>query len=204
MAVLAALYLELDLKGEYPHGRFNNATGVTLLSLLLERIKESQSHLDWCDLEVLFTSGTDQGRIGSRAYLLEHEADLRQYKDVYIINVDSIARNLSLQGNFFPFFQTPNSPFLMDLIISLAQHLKISVETKLLGGIPKNDAFTFFNKGKNLHVCSFISPADKLFPDAQISFDNFDPKTLIDGSELLFNLILTLDQRIDDKIASGE
>jgi hypothetical protein len=204
ISIIAAIYLELDLKGEFPHGRYNNATGTTIVLSLLDRIKESQTHLDWCDLETLFTSGTDQGRIGSRAYFLDHEADLRQYKDVYILNIDSIARSVSVQGNLLPFFKTPISPFLSNLVFALGQHLNISVKSNSLEWTPDNDAVTFFNKGRNFHVCSFISPSDKLFPDAHIAFDKFDPKVLIDTTELLFNLILTLDQRINDKIDSGE
>ncbi len=204
ISIFAAIYLELDLKGEFPRGRFNNATGTTIVLSLLDRIKESQTHLDWCDLETLFTSGTDQGRIGSQAYFLDHEADLRQYKDVYILNIDSIARSVSVQGNLLPFFKTPISPFLSNLVFALGQHLNISVKNYSLEWTPDNDAVTFFNKGRNFHVCSFISPSDKLFPDAHIDFDKFDPKILIDATELLFNLILTLDQRINDKIDSGE
>ncbi|MHA1744514.1 MAG: hypothetical protein ACTSWW_00855 [Promethearchaeota archaeon] len=204
ISIISALYLEIDLKGDFPHGRFNNATGTTIVLSLLDRIKESQTHLDWCDLEILFTSGTDQGRIGSKAYFLDHEADLCQYKDVYILNIDSIARSVSVQRNLLPLLKTPISPFLSDLVFDLAQHLNISVKNNSLEWTPDNDAITFFNKGQNFHVCSFISPADKLFPDTHIDFAKFDPKILLDATELLFNLILTLDQRINDKVASGE
>ena len=67
ISILAALYLELDLKGKFPHGRFNNATGTTIVLSLLDRIKASHTHLDWCDFETLFTSGTDQGRIDRKS-----------------------------------------------------------------------------------------------------------------------------------------
>ncbi|MHA1672961.1 MAG: hypothetical protein ACTSYI_04985 [Promethearchaeota archaeon] len=85
---------ESDIQG---NARFENALRTAFLINLHYRIQENEPKLTWCEIESLFLEGNGAGNHGSEHFINKHAPELLEYKDLYIIDIDSLLFPIYLQ-----------------------------------------------------------------------------------------------------------
>ncbi|QEE15986.2 M28 family peptidase [Promethearchaeum syntrophicum] len=183
-------------------GAVDNASGCAVLFNLIQRLNEGNIKLDWMDLQFLFSGAKEIGAWGINSFLKESSENFGQYKDVYLININRIGAKIAIneKSGIFSYKKKENS--LVKLIEHLAYREKIHVQ-KIHPNFYINKIFLPLNQ-KSFEICSLTSPNKPYLHTAEDNTDKIDQNKMRDVSELIFNAIISLDQKIGDKIDLGE
>jgi Zn-dependent M28 family amino/carboxypeptidase len=193
--------LLINVLGNSSPGAIDNATGCTAILKILDHLKELKSDLEWCDLRILFSGAYEWGIWGAHTYLSIHQEELAHYKDIFVINLDSLAAPLQILHKKRLYGVNPPNTILNDLILHEARRIHrtiISNQKQLLLG---NDSFPFLKIGCEL--VSIQSNASLLHTQVD-RLDRVDIKVVEDIVEIFVNVLPLLDQWIGDKIRSAE
>ncbi len=183
-------------------GVVDNASGCAVLLHLIERMDEGNINLNWMDLQFLFSGAKTIGAWGTNSYLNDNLENIAKYKDVYLINIDKISSEIAIIQNCRFFVKGNISTSLNKYIKHFAFRGGIQVE-KIRSKLCYDKDFSPFLR-KNFGICSFTAKNKDQFYGLQNNIEKINQKALTDVSELIYNLILSLDLRIGDKIESGE
>ncbi len=183
-------------------GIVDNASGCAVLLNLIQRMHEGKNNLNWMDLQVLFSGAKEIGAWGTNSFLNENSANFSEYKDVFVIDIDKISSKIAIIQNCEFFGKKNLNTRLNKDITHFAIRGGIQVE-KLKSKLCYDKNFSPFLR-ENYRICSFTSNKNALFYKQQNKIEIINQKALTDVSELIYNLILSLDLRIGDKIESGE
>ena len=183
-------------------GVVDNASGCAVLLNLMDRLAEGNINLNWMDLQFLFSGAKEIGAWGTNSYVNDNLENFMEYKDIYVIDIDKIRSKISIIQNYGLFRKKSMSNSLNKYISHLAFRGDIQVE-EIRSKLCYNKNFSPF-LNKNIRICSFTFKNKGFFYEFQNKFDKINQKTLTDVSEFIFNIILSLDLRIRDKIESGE
>lgn len=174
---------------------------------LLEEIRMSHLDLKWIDIKIVFTGADFPYEMGTSAFLTTHSTELNSYKDLYFLRVGQLENPAIISNKTV--FQQPSSIKIRDILIQLLKHLSRQIK------MPLNDRSHYWKWMKYLSIPKSIRSYTSnivTFGDLELSTksrkkskNNASTNTqILQGSKLLYNLILTLDKRIEDKIQTGE
>lgn len=79
------------------NARFENALRTAFLTNLHNRIQENDPRLTWCEIESVFLDGKEAENQGSEHFFSKYAPELSKYKDLYIIDIDSLLFPIHLQ-----------------------------------------------------------------------------------------------------------
>jgi hypothetical protein len=193
--------LLINVVGNYSSGAIDNATGCTAIIKILDHLKELKSDLEWCDLRILFSGAYEWGIWGAQSYLSTHREELACYKDIFVINLDSLAIPLQILHKKKLHRVNPPNTILYDLVLHEAHRIHRSIISNQKQLLLWNDYFPFLKIGCEL--VSIQSNAPLIHTQAD-RLDRVDIKVVEDIVEIFVNVLPLLDQWIGDKIRSAE
>ena len=202
VSIITSIIYFLNNFEDSSKGAVDNASGCAVLLNLIQRMQEGKINLNWMNLKFLFSGAKQIGTWGTKSFLIENLENFRQYKDVYIIDIDKIGTNIAIIENWGIIGQNKIENPLQKSIEHLAYQERIQVQkihTKL--SINKN-FLPFVREG--FEICSFTSPDEIFLYSSEDNIDKVNQNKLRDVSELIYNAIQSLDHKIGDKIDSGE
>ncbi|MHA1764936.1 MAG: M28 family peptidase [Promethearchaeota archaeon] len=184
------------------NGAMDNASGSAVLLNIIERIDKSNIKLNWMDLRFAFFGAKKIGSWGANSLINEEIGQYHQYKEVYLIDIDRIGPEIAIVEGCGIFAYKNMRNFLQKTILHLAFQDKIKIQ-KIHKRFCINKNFTPF-MNRNIEICSISSPDEYFLNPSLDNVNMVDKKKLLDVSELVYNVILSLDHKIGDKIDSGE
>jgi peptidase M28-like protein len=202
ISLVLIILILLNKKANNSNGACDNASGCAILTAIAERLNETRTLFNWLDLRFVFMGAEEIGLFGSRKYLTEHLDELKTYKDVYIINVDMVGSEIAYIENTGLIRKKPINRVLNDLIKHHSNQLKIKTRPIPSIGFSGSDHMPFLKQ--KFEACCFISSQDKQIHGPLDTVEKVLPQKLGDATELIFNMIQSLEKRIDDKINLGE
>jgi hypothetical protein len=210
IAFLGFICRALNKITDESHGAYDNASGMAVILDVLNRLKETKSELEWCDIKVVFFGAEEYGLWGSRAFTENIDHEFGKYRSIFVINCDTIAAPLS-------YSETPPKTneksvqlahnFLRDLIHHYAVHSKKNLRMHRTPIFSSSDHYSFRKiNHPHLEVGVFGSFA----PEIHGPMDRLDHiseatwKVMQNTSDILYNVILLLDKQINEKIEAAE
>ncbi|MHA1584746.1 MAG: hypothetical protein ACTSWL_05800, partial [Promethearchaeota archaeon] len=190
----------------YPAFRKNtNSSPMIILLALIKQMKESKIDLEWCDFQVIFSGGGELEGKGNEIFIQKNLNSLKLFKDVYIIDLDSITDDLYLfsQKKKGSPQKLPNiKQTLLEFIEHHLVRYRIPFISKNYNKFPTGAYIPFARH--NFNIVSLGIPQFKFGIYNEDLYTLEDLEQMEKLTEVLFNLILTLDKRIGNKIYSGE
>ena len=202
ISIITSIIYFLNYIENSSKGAVDNASGCAVLLNLIQRMQDGKIDLNWMDLKFLFSGAKEIGALGTKSFLNDNLENFKQYKDVYIIDIDKIGTNIAIIEKWGIIGQKKIENSLQKFIEHLAYQEKIHVQ-KIHTNLCINKNFLPFIR-EGFEICSFTSPEENYLYSTEDNIDKIDQNKLRDVSELIYNAILSLDHKIGDKIDSGE
>lgn len=183
----------------------NNAMGVSCYQTLLEEIMDKHDIFQWSDIVLLFPGAEEQGLYGKRSYFNSHRNFLQKYKDLYVFDLKRMGNQMmySYKSNIDKKAQAKTE------ILNLLMHHLSKMKCPLKKTNQNFPEFQFLNKINNPnHHYFLITSSPKKTKQNILKSDNLcalsNYQIISDLKEFLYNTILSLDKRINDKIEAAE
>jgi len=195
------IILFINSIGNESKGTCDNASGLTTIINLLNRIRISQFHPEWLDIRVLFCGAEELGEFGSRSYAENHKSDFAQYRKVFVVNLDCISEPLTILRLKNQSITKESKQILQDFILHESNRLNIPLNIEKIDFFRGSDHQSFLNQ--SYEVVSFCTIIDEIHTKND-NETHISVTILKNIEEILFNVLQLLDRNMNDKIYSGE
>ena len=179
-----------------------NAAGMVSLQSLFEEILDNRNALQWLDITFLFSGAEEQGLFGKKDYFIKHRKELQTYRDLYIIDIKRVGDTL-IYGYNIPLKKNSKSN---DEVKNVFLHHFAKMKTPIKKTSKKfleYDLVQHFDNS-NIHYLVLTSPHTKNYAHSQEDFSTCNYQAISDIKEFIYNTILSLDRRIEEKIEAAE
>jgi hypothetical protein len=180
----------------------NNVIGSRILMDLIQRISKEMDSLDWVDVRGIFYYAGSDAFDGIPAYIQKHTDDLSEYKDIYIIDLDNIGDPLRIYSHKQNQAENSDTETLSQQLKHHLLRMQIKFqETSKLNELMTRPIRKLLNKFHYIHLGDYRMQNKFSFLDLTKIIKDITPNYIL---ELLYNVMLSLDKRIGEKIAMGE
>ena len=198
LIVVGNSILVFPKSGIQPNIRFENALRSAFLINLLDRIRDNNPKLTWCDIQGIFLDGEDAENQGSAYFFNKYAQELSEYKDIYIIHFESLLFPIHLQQ--FSIANEKSMEFTHQLA-DLVKHYFLRQNITLPRVYTRKSRIEKLLYAKNFPIPSSVRFSNKRGEYKWISRNLDKPSSFLLAQKLIevcLDLVFFIDKAIDD------